>query len=126
MCLSHVVLWVSTSFPCSMPALQPSLPDFLYQLMPLFSFPSLPPSSLPPSLPPSFLPSLHYSFLSSFLPPPHCSSLVIIMNDVLKKIERGGGYVLWRCGGRGCLCRSMPRHPFPLRDQPQGWNSGIV
>ena len=23
-----------------------------------------------------------------------------------------------RCRGRGCLSRPMPRHPFPLRDQP--------
>ena len=28
-----------------------------------------------------------------------------------------GGVV--RCGGRGCLSRPMPRHPFPLRDLPQ-------
>jgi hypothetical protein len=27
-----------------------------------------------------------------------------------------GGVEIW---GRGCLSGPMPRHPFPLRDQPQ-------
>ena len=34
-----------------------------------------------------------------------------------------GGGAIW-CGGRGCLCGSMLRHPFPLRDQPL--DDGIV
>jgi hypothetical protein len=28
-----------------------------------------------------------------------------------------GGVV--KCGGKGCLCGPMRRHPFPLRYQPQ-------
>ena len=38
---------------------------------------------------------------------------------IKKKRKAGdmfGRGVEW-CGGRRCLCRSMLRHPFPLRDQ---------
>jgi len=40
-----------------------------------------------------------------------------VLADVFIKIKRGG-YVLWRCGGMGCLGGPMLRHPFSLRDQP--------
>ena len=39
---------------------------------------------------------------------------------VIIERERVLIYVLSRCGGGGaCLGGLMPRHPFPLRDQPQ-------
>lgn len=41
---------------------------------------------------------------------------------VYKKVKREGicfGGCVVRSGGKGCLCGSMLRHPFSLRDQPQ-------
>jgi hypothetical protein len=42
-----------------------------------------------------------------------CVYYVIIKKERAIRTSSGG------CRGRGCLSGPMPRHPFPLRDQPQ-------
>jgi hypothetical protein len=49
---------------------------------------------------------------------------VVFYKRIRERKNMFGGCVV-RCGGRGCLCGPMLRHPLPLRDQPQD-NDGIV
>ena len=68
--------------------------------------------------------------MSDFLPPEKInlqkkkifhSLLKQLPLDVFIKRYREERQVLWVCGevwGKGCLCRPMPRHPFPRKDQP--------